>query len=77
MLWPVNSSHALLKKVQSLSSPAVQIMIGAASAIVSKRLSLSVKENSARRRLKRLSNKPVISSACRMQIETPPIIHIR
>ena len=34
MLRPVNSNHGLLKKVQSLSTPAIQIRTGAASATI-------------------------------------------
>src|SRR5258708_27783618 len=41
MLRPVNSNHGLLKKVQSLSTPAIQIRMGAASATFRKRDSLS------------------------------------
>src|SRR6476620_1506447 len=41
MLRPVNSNHGLLKKVQSLSTPAIQISTGAAFATFRKRDSLS------------------------------------
>ncbi len=41
MLRPVNSSQRLLKNVQRLSVPAIQIITGAASAMVRKRVSLS------------------------------------
>ena len=41
MLRPVNSNHGLLKKVQSLSTPAIQMRTGAASATIRKRDSLS------------------------------------
>ena len=41
MLRPVNSNHGLLKKVQSLSTPAIQIRTGAAFATFRKRDSLS------------------------------------
>src|SRR5436853_3157559 len=41
MLRPVNSNHGLLKNVQSLSVPAIQIRTGAASATIRNRDSLS------------------------------------
>ena len=41
MVLPVNSSQVLLKKVHSLSTPAIQIRTGAASATIRNRASLS------------------------------------
>ena len=47
MVRPVNANQGLLTKVQSLSSPAIQIITGAVSAIVRNRSSLSRSADSA------------------------------
>src|SRR5438045_2083126 len=77
MRRPVNSSQALLKKVQSLSGPDIHIKTGAASAAIRNRASLSVNQRSARRRLMRLATSAAISSVSPTNNPTPEMIQVR
>ena len=70
----VFGAPALLKSVQSMSTPAIQIMTGAELASTRNLPSLSRNDSSARRRRARFASSAAISTACATIADTPAMM---